>query len=609
MHASAEHAELFSDALLERAWHQHSRTRQTVAIDLAEMQSASPDFTVQSVVLAKQQPLTAASPHVSLQMPVPSSPAPTVTSGRWSTGAVVACVSVASSITAAVILYHFRDHPNVQPILQPLLRALRLSSAASDDSTTSQPAQDIDSPASSADIQSADAEADSSLITVDEQQLIRLFHLSLQTLQTSGCIDGELEQALYRHLQTTHHPSPSSPSSHTATHAALRFVAVQWLLLHCTLQLNSALSAEQHDQIQRDILHTHMPLCWSLLSTIQPAPVTAHTPPDTAELPISDSALNLLRLDVAQRLHDAERLEAVFDAVWRAKQRGEAWTVEEAVVLCTVAPHIGRWDELLQLADLIQQAGADDAGDGLQLFHQSAMHRRDIVDYQVVMELARDEMDRRLRARGQTKKNLEDEHKEQEPSTTATTTKLSSSLFPPLPNPSIALPTSLSSCTWSEHILLTCDSLYTAILCSHPHLQQHADRIHQPPTTAHYTPCPNLPQPTHRLSRQGRLLTLTSPLSPRLRCAGFVGEDGWMRLAGWAEADEGPGGRVRWREEWRLAEAAGGDGGDGDVGMWEGERMVERLRRKHVMDGEEEQVRVQWTWKVRLQLQSQDTDQ
>ena len=600
---TADCSELFSDALLERAWQSHQRTPRPRLVEavMPPLVTVPPVYAVQPV--APPLPLLSSdlSPILLLSPPPPASPSvASATAGRWSTAAVVTCVGLASSITAALILYQFRHHPRIQPILQPLLRALRFSSTSSSSSSSSQSATRSPATAPPSLPQSVSAASSSSLITVDEQQLTRLFHLSLHTLQTTGSIDGELEQALYRHLQTTAYPSPSTRSS-SSSHASLQFVAVQWLLLHCTLQLNNALSAEQYDQLQSDILYIQMPLCWALLATIQPTPAAQSDGPRSS---ISDSALNLLRLDVAQRLHDPERMTAVFDAVWREEDSSQPWTIEEAVVLCTAAPHIGRWDEMLQLAELIQQAAAGGAGDGLQLFHQSAAHRRDIVDYQVVMELARDEMDRR-RVRGDRRKDADDEHKEQQPSTSTSATAHSPSLFSPLSKASIATSTSLSNCAWSEHILLACDSLYCHVRCSHPHLQEQAERIHQPASS--YTPCPLLPSSAIRLTRMGCVVSLCSPLSPQLHCFGLVCEDGWMRLAGWREAEEGPGGRVRWREEWQMAELPNGEDEEGrsevGVGRWKGERMVERVRRKYASDVEEEQVRVRWTWKVRLQLQ------
>ena len=628
MHPTAAGSELFSDALLERAWHRHSRMRQPAPTEAVSSQPLSMPA-VQPAARPPPLPPPPPPPSVSPLVPstsipillLPSASFPTVptsvvsvSSGRWSTAALVTCVGLASSVTAALVLYRFRHHPRIQPILQPLLRALHFSSASPPSSISSAPANKPQAVVSPSAPQSADGVLSGSLITVDEQQLIRLFHLSLHTLQTTGSIDGELEQALYRHLQSTAYPSPSTASS-SSSHAALQFVAVQWLLLHCTLQLNNALSAEQYDELQTDMLHTHMPLCWALLATIQSAapraaaaaaPTVAEPISERAHAPISESALNLLRLDVAQRLHDPQRMIAVFDAVWQEKDGGQPWTMEEAVVLCTAAPHIGRWDEMLQLAELLQQAGANGSSDGMQLFHQSAMHRRDIVDYQVVMELARDEMDRRQRAKQRsTRKDTDDEHKEQQPATSAAAIT-STSLFSPLSDSSTAPATSLSSCAWSEHLLLACDSLYCHVRCSHPHLQQQAERIHQPASS--YTLCPILPSSAIRLTRMGCVVSLCSPLSPQLHCFGLVCNDGWMRMAGWREAEEGPGGTVRWREEWRLAEVAEtgedeeGHGGVG-VGRWEGERMVERLRRKYASDVEEEQVRMRWTWKVRVQLQ------
>ena len=592
---------LVSDALLERAWQSHKRMRQPPPSTAA----ATPEPLAMVVV----QPVASVAAPVALQPPPSGSlPAtPVVPTGRWSNTALLSCIGLASSVTAAVIIYHFRHHPRIQPILQPLLRALHFSPTSSLPPTPPTPAKEV-RPASPPSLpQPAEAVSAGSLITVDEQQLIRLFHLSLHTLQTTGSIDGELEQALYRHLQSTAYPSPKAALS-SSSHAALQFVAVQWLLLHCTLQLNNALSAEQYDALQTEILHSHMPLCWALLATIQKVPAEAKPQPDSAHSAVSESALNLLRLDVAQRLHDPQRMEAVFDAVWREKDSGQPWTIEEALVLCTAAPHISRWEEMLQLAELIQQTATNGATDTLQLFHQSAAHRRDIVDYQVVMELAKDEMDRRQRAAGAAKhKDTDDEHKEQQPS--ATNTAVTSSLFAPLPDDVVAPPTSLSDCAWTEHILLACDSLYCHARCSHPHLQQQAERIHPPASS--YTPCPVLPSSAIRLTRMGCVVSLSSPLSPQLHCFGLVCQDGWMRLAGWREAEEGPGGTVRWREEWRLAESADCDDEEAEssvgVGRWEGERMVERLRRKCASDVDEEQVRVRWTWKVRLRLQMEPT--
>jgi len=86
-----------------------------------------------------------------------------------------------------------------------------------------------------------------------------------------------------------------------------------------------------------------------------------------------------LRLDIALRMHDKHKLLPVY---LRLMDRDNK-TDEENVIAFTVAPTLGRWQDLRDLGDKIMQKTKT-----LDNFHSAALQRQDIPDYSILYQLA-----------------------------------------------------------------------------------------------------------------------------------------------------------------------------------------------------------------------------
>ena len=372
--------------------------------------------------------------------------------------------------------------------------------------------------------------------------LIRAFSVSLSTLQTTANISGELERALYQRLTT---PPPPSSETLPSVSPTLCFLSAQWLLLYASLLPGSSLP--------------HVALCWSLLTCI-PSP--------------SSSAVELLRLDVAQRLGDAGLMTAAYEALTSMRGGGQM-DVEEAVVMFAAAPHLGRWADAVELGDLLHSAHGHR---WLAALPASAQQREDVPDLTILYRLAREELERTAAL----KEKGAEEEKEQ-PDADPGTVRSEGPTFAPPP------------LAFVERPLSSCDFRHSTVECSHPELSEHAERIH----TAH-PPAWTAASTAPALRQMGAVWAMTSPLAPGLRVAGLIGSDGAMRLAGWGQRDEGVGGRVRWSEEYEMRRVGGED-----EGKWEGRRLVVRVRRRYAGWSEEDvEVVVKWQWDVHWQLLS-----
>ena len=447
---------------------------------------------------------------------------------------------------------------------------------------------------------------------MDEEQLIRLFLFSLHTLQSSGSISGELEQALHRHLDSAAPPAPSA-ALQQPEHQQLYFVASQWLLLYSTLECTQAASQAEYRAAQQRARQRWLPLVWSMLCAIPAA-----SPLSSAAFP-SASAVNLLKLDVAQRMHEYEQLSRVYRTVLRSSlsRADSRLLLEEAVVLFTAAPHLGRWDDMLQLGEMIES----EQGQGwLRVFHESAKHRQDVPDYSTLFLMAGEQREAQAgKRRRRSSRHTEDgwgrqrkeqpEEEEKQPEGQHALSEEEEVAAPPRPlSPSSPLPSSRLS--YREWRLTSCESRYRSVECSHPELQQQAERIYSTSATAAsasssppaYT-ASSLTMASVLVQSGCVLLLVSSPLAPALCVVGLRGHDGLLRLTGWAEKDEGEGGLVTWREEYSLREE---EQKDDTTLQWEGTRVVRRVRRKYAGEAVEhgQQVSVIWRWDVRMQLQA-----
>ena len=391
---------------------------------------------------------------------------------------------------------------------------------------------------------------------MEDEELVRLFSHSLATLQATGDTSGDLEVALYRHISTSSPPPvPSSPS-----HAPLYFIAAQWLLLYSTLLLSHTPPAHR-----RPLLHltrtSHMPLCWQFLSAIP------HPPPSPAP------ATLLLQLDVAQRLGSLPLLSRTFDALHSACSH-RPMDVEEAVVLFTAAPHLGRWADMTRLGAQLEEL----AEGWLEALAASAQARDDIPDYTVLYRMAQAEVERSSAGKGGEEKEGEGEG---EPGTVGGAGRVEAA--------------------FREWELVGCESRYRSVDCSHSELQEHAERIHGGVEGGWVGGGGG---EGGLVDQAGEVWTMASGLGSGWRVQGLVGLDGVMRLEGAWEREEGAAGKVKWTEVWEMRRVGGGEEEEGEGGRWEGERWVVRVRRRYAgRDEDDVEVVVRWHWDVRWQLQ------
>lgn len=150
--------------------------------------------------------------------------------------------------------------------------------------------------------------------------------------------------------------------------AKTRILSVQWLVLYHTVKAVQVKSKEQA-KAALAAQNKSMNYCWELLNMEG----------SDQEKP----AIEMLKMDVAQRLKDPQKLIPIFDQIL---SRGNDLGQEELMVLFTMAPQLGKWRIMRQIGDkLIRQFGS------LDDFHMMALRRPDIPDYEVLFNLAAEE--------------------------------------------------------------------------------------------------------------------------------------------------------------------------------------------------------------------------
>lgn len=193
-----------------------------------------------------------------------------------------------------------------------------------------------------------------------ESELTQALTESLENLQTKAEVDGENEVKLLKWFKRL---NPEEYSTRT------RVLSAQWLVLYHTIKSITAASQDEY-KASSDQQSTDMLTAWNLL--------------DCEAQDDEQKAVDLLRLDVAQRLKDYSKMAPVFDSVLA---RGAEMSYEEIVVAFTTAPLLGRWQATRELGDRILQVQ-----DSLEDFHRAALQRPDIPDYEVLYQLAEKEM-------------------------------------------------------------------------------------------------------------------------------------------------------------------------------------------------------------------------
>jgi len=192
-------------------------------------------------------------------------------------------------------------------------------------------------------------------------ELAQLVHQTLNELTERPVNDRDKE--ILEYLKAT------SPDDMNPRH---RLEAAQYILVYYT-KLASAIESEKDykEFVTKQSKDHHV--TWAFLDLKQGVLEEK-----------DESEADVLRLDIALRMHDKHKLLPVY---LRLMDRDNK-TDEENVIAFTVAPTLGRWQDLRDLGDKIMQKTKT-----LQNFHMAAIQRQDIPDYQILYELAEEQED------------------------------------------------------------------------------------------------------------------------------------------------------------------------------------------------------------------------
>ena len=195
---------------------------------------------------------------------------------------------------------------------------------------------------------------------MSDDELMRLLNLSIASLQ-GGHNDESLEQQIRLQLS-------SLLSSLLSRPLPVRSYYAQWLLAVSTHRITHCDSEDEFDSEMRK-QEQDMAIAWRLLRQQDDADSRAAARDDE-----KSRELDLIRIQVGQNLKLPALLAPVFD---RMMQRRGRRSEEEAIVLFTIAPLLGRWKEVRELgAELIGRMGS------LSQFHLAP------IDYSILYELA-----------------------------------------------------------------------------------------------------------------------------------------------------------------------------------------------------------------------------
>jgi len=173
--------------------------------------------------------------------------------------------------------------------------------------------------------------------------------------ESSDLLDLELEHAIRRQL----------PTALQHYNAASRSLAAHLLLAVNAHYLTNSRSEEEFHRLMR-AQHRDMLLAWQLLSCAD-------------ENEWEQRTLDILRIQVAQCLKDASLMLPLLKRM--ASHPSDSWNVEEAMLLFTVAPCLGRWADTVRFGEHLNRHFPE-AG----VLHMSPAS----LDYEVLLELARE---------------------------------------------------------------------------------------------------------------------------------------------------------------------------------------------------------------------------
>jgi hypothetical protein len=203
----------------------------------------------------------------------------------------------------------------------------------------------------------AEEEKDSTRIDGNERELVELLLESMDNLQNTGLITGQLEESLYVWLLGL---------DASICSLGLRLLSCQWLLLYLTMEAMNCHNKYEYDNYEQRIIEKDLKLGLKLLSN----------------LPTTNKAAQLLKLELIQRSRDYTELANILQNYLSHHVSNGGLSYEEVVLLFTSLPLIGRWEEFLELGSRIIQVQSN-----LNAFHAAAQTRKDIIDYEIIYSL------------------------------------------------------------------------------------------------------------------------------------------------------------------------------------------------------------------------------
>jgi hypothetical protein len=216
-------------------------------------------------------------------------------------------------------------------------------------------------------------------VGIDEADLAAQLDASLRNIQDTGNADTARERKLLKKLQ--------SIESYEQLSAPCRFVIAQWChTVFCTrtaAQYNPAsgkISLEQALLVREELKKTYLESAWSLLEmggfdelAAEAANVSDAETRQLIRESVARSAA--LKLDIACRMHDAEKMHTAYnDAVRQAEKEGKSMDVNDRLVLLASAALTGRCDEVVRL-------GGGVGRQELEILHAAALKDPSMIDY------------------------------------------------------------------------------------------------------------------------------------------------------------------------------------------------------------------------------------
>jgi len=187
---------------------------------------------------------------------------------------------------------------------------------------------------------------------------------SFQSLSGGGSFSGEQEVKLLSIVRTL------EPNAYPAS---LRFLVTQWMLAYQTMGVYSIETKEQAleflAQSPKDIA-----LCWRMMD-FDPKMLT------NAE---DQAFYGVLKMDLATRLRDVQKISSLYESAMKTVRTTQ--NKAELALCFSTAPVLGKWKDFDSLGVKLERM----SDGGLREFHEAALQRPDIPDYEILYSFVKD---------------------------------------------------------------------------------------------------------------------------------------------------------------------------------------------------------------------------